>query len=271
MCMRKRWVKSGLTVLGAIFFSTLGIFASDRLQGIDGDIQNIAGVRGSTACDKNSVPMSGKNGIICVDMYEASPSKECPVGQPAAILHSEKNVNTQGCVAVSEHGTTPWNNISLPQAQRACAAAGKRLPTNDEWYAIVLGTHPESCIVNKEGVAPTGTEACKSSIGAFDVVGNVWEWVDATVNGYSFNNRTLPSEGYITSVDADGIAITSGTSTDELYGKDYIWTKSDGVFGMIRGGFYGSGEDAGLYTVNASVATSFASQGIGFRCVEDVL
>ena len=39
---------------------------------------------------------------------------------------------------------------------------------------------------------------------------------------------------------------------------------------MIRGGFYGSEDDAGLYTANTSVETSFASQGVGFRCVEDI-
>ena len=271
MCMHKRWLKGGFTVLGAIFFSTLGIFASDRLQGIEGGIQNIAGVKGSVVCDKNSVPMNGQNGIICVDMYEESPSKECPVVNPTAILHSEKNVSTQGCVAVSEKGVTPWSYISLPQAQRACAGAGKRLPTSKEWYAIALGTNPDLCIIQKDTASITGTEMCKSSIGAFDVVGNVWEWIDVSVNGYDFDDRLLPPQGYVTSVDASGIAITSGTSTDELYGKDYIWTKPDGVFGMIRGGFYGSGEDAGLYTINASVATSFASQGVGFRCVEDVL
>jgi hypothetical protein len=40
---------------------------------------------------------------------------------------------------------------------------------------------------------------------------------------------------------------------------------------MIRGGFYSSGEDAGLYTINASIPTSFATQGIGFRCVQDLI
>jgi hypothetical protein len=40
--MKTRWVKGTLTVVGAIAFSTLGIFAADSLQGIQGGIQNFA-------------------------------------------------------------------------------------------------------------------------------------------------------------------------------------------------------------------------------------
>jgi formylglycine-generating enzyme required for sulfatase activity len=103
------------------------------------------------------------------------------------------------------------------------------------------------------------------------MVGNVWEWVNETVSGKTYRDRPLPDEGYVYEADAGGIAITTQTdSGSELYGKDYFWSKSDGVFGMIRGGFYGSGDDAGLYTINASVPTNFATQGVGFRCVMSV-
>ncbi len=103
------------------------------------------------------------------------------------------------------------------------------------------------------------------------MVGNVWEWVDETVTNRSFNERELPMEGYVTEVDASGVAITTdAVKGSELYGDDYFWSKDEGTFGMIRGGFYGSGKDAGLYTTNASVPTSFATQGVGFRCVMSI-
>jgi formylglycine-generating enzyme required for sulfatase activity len=103
------------------------------------------------------------------------------------------------------------------------------------------------------------------------MVGNVWEWVDETVNGATYRERPLPPEGYVTEADAEGVAIATDAQTgSELYGNDYFWSKSEGVFGMIRGGFYGSDLDAGLYTVNASVPTNFATQGVGFRCVMSV-
>jgi len=268
--MSKSWVKGGLTVLGAVFFSTLGIFAADTFRGLDTGISNMAGVGGSSLCKRGSVPMNTSGRTICVDIYEASPSSGCPHSQPLNTLESERNINTSGCISVSQPNVKPWTFISLPQAQRMCAASGKRLPTSEEWYRIALGTNASDCVVSQNSVAGAGNGACVSGIGVHDAIGNVWEWVDATVIHNTFDGRTLPETGYVTSVDAQGLAITSDENPDELYGNDYFWSKEDGVFGMIRGGFYGSYSDAGLYATNAAVATSFASQGVGFRCVEDV-
>ncbi len=103
------------------------------------------------------------------------------------------------------------------------------------------------------------------------MIGNVWEWVDETVQDGSFSDRKLPETGYVASVDASGVAITTAEQEQQLYGADYFWSKHEGTFGMIRGGFYGGESDAGLYAVNASVQTSFSSPGLGFRCVEDVI
>ncbi len=269
--MKGRLLKATLTVLGAIVLSTIGIFAADSLQGVDHDLSNLAGTKGAGICQSGSVPMKSGSGVVCVDMYEASPSTKCPHSNPANTLESEQNANSAGCYAASVPSAIPWSFISLPQAQRMCAGAGKRLPKSSEWYAIALGSDPNNCVIRATAPQQTGTEACKSAIGAFDLVGNVWEWVDETVTGNTFEGRAVPEEGYVTSVDASGIAITSGSDPDQLYGNDYFWSKTEGVFGMIRGGFYGSNSDAGLYSVNASVPTSFASQGVGFRCVADVL
>jgi formylglycine-generating enzyme required for sulfatase activity len=268
-CMGSRFVKVLLTVVGAIFFTTLGIFAADRLQGIDSSLSNIANVGGGV-CQKGMAPLRVNGGTLCVDIYEASPSSECLHKSLSSLVQSEQNANTRGCSVISVEDALPWTYISLPQAQRMCASAGKRLPTADEWYHIALGTDPESCVVDEASVSRTGTHACISSIGSHDVIGNVWEWVDEQVVGNEFNGRPLPEDGYVTSVDAGGIAITSDDAPDEMYGADYFWSEVEGVFGMIRGGSYTSQTDAGLYTVNAAIETSFASRGIGFRCVEDV-
>lgn len=268
--MKSKLVKGGLTVLGAIVFSTLGIYAADSLQGIGGGIGQLAGVKKAGICMEGSVPLTVDGRIICADVYEASPSDECPHIILSNTVQSEENAGAENCYATSVAGKIPWNFISLPQAQRMCGGAGKRLPTSEEWYHIALGTNADLCMIQGNGVEKTGEQECVSSVGVFDTIGNVWEWVDEEINGSVFNERELPAEGYVTSVDSQGVALTSGESADNLYGKDYIWSKSEGVFGMLRGGFYGSGHDAGLYTVNASVQTSFATQGVGFRCVKDV-
>lgn len=269
--MRNKFVKGLLTVVGAIGFSTLGIFASDVIRGVDGGIGNLANVGSSGTCPSGAVAMKSGESILCVDMYEASPGGECPHGNPRSIVESEGNANSPKCYAASVPGKTPWSFISLPQAQRMCAQAGKRLPSSAEWYRFALGTESAKCNTNTGNATPGGEKGCASGVGVQDAVGNVWEWVDATVQGKQFEGRDLPPEGYVASVDAAGVAITSTESPQMLYGSDYVWTKEEGVYGMIRGGFYGSGEDAGLYTVNAAVPTSFASQGVGFRCVQDVL
>jgi len=269
--MKSTFLKGTLVVLFASIVSTIGIFASDTLRGIDGGVANIGGSGGGT-CRAGMVAQKIDDALICVDMYEASPSSQCPNPIPLNALESEKNALTPECYAVSVVQQIPWVFVTLSQAQRMCAEAGKRLPTSDEWYKIALGTDSSQCVINSRSPLKTGTPACVASSGAFDMVGNVWEWVDETVDGNQFKERPLPEEGYVTSADASGVAITTDTNTgDLLYGEDYFWSKSEGIFGMIRGGFYGSADDAGLYTVNATVATNFAAQGVGFRCVEDVI
>lgn len=269
--MKKKWLKGAGIGLGALVFSTLGIFASDSLRGIDSRVDNLASLGDSGVCSKYAVPVKVDGNLLCVDMYEASPSESCPFQEITSVVQSERNTIAKGCAPVSLPEVAPWNYISLPQAQRMCAEAGKRLPTSNEWYAFALGTDIESCVIDESVYIETGLSECVSSAGAHDVIGNLWEWVDETVTEGSVNGIRLPEEGYVASVDSDGIALTSTTTPQDLYGEDYFWSKQEGVYGMIRGGFYGSGKDAGLYGVNASVETSLATLGIGFRCVEDVI
>ena len=266
--MKSRFIKGGLIGLGALAISTLGIFASDALQGIDSRMGNLASLNGRGACPQGMALYKGAETALCVDIFEASPAPSCPYKTPKNSIESEKNVATIGCYPASIDKMAPWTYITLTQAQRVCAEAGKRLPSSDEWYALALGTDIAPC--NTESTEPriAGPSSCISSAGVHDMVGNVWEWVNETVTGSEYRGRALPPEGYVGEADASGIAITTATDAgSELYGDDYFWSKTEGVFGMIRGGFYGSGADAGLYTVNASVPTNFATQGVGFRCV----
>src|SRR5439155_21423530 len=85
-----------------------------------------------------------------------------------------------GCTAfyaVSIEGVQPAAFISWFQAVAAARNASKRLPTNAEWQAAALGT-PDGfpCRVTG-GPVVTGTAGCVSDVGAFDMVGNLSEWV----------------------------------------------------------------------------------------------
>lgn len=269
--MQGKLLKGSIVVISAVVISTLGIFASDGLEGIDRNLVGLSGMSDGV-CKAGTVEARISGAHLCVDMYEASTGSDCPHAVPRNTIESEENANSANCYAASVKGEEPWRFITLPQAQRMCAEAGKRLPTSDEWYRLALGTDVERCILTSGGPGKTGSGECISGTGVYDMIGNMWEWVDETVEGRTLRGRELPVEGYVSSVDASGVAIVT---TDErgvdLYGEDYFWSKDEGVFGMIRGGFYGSGSDGGIYTINASVPTDFATQGVGFRCVEDVL
>jgi formylglycine-generating enzyme required for sulfatase activity len=102
------------------------------------------------------------------------------------------------------------------------------------------------------------------------MVGNVWEWVDGQVTEGVYDGRTLPQSGYVTLVDTNGVVAETANKASAEFGEDYALTDSKGLRGMIRGGFYKSGNDAGIFAQNLSVPLDFKATGVGFRCVKDV-
>jgi len=96
-----------------------------------------------------------------------------------------------GCVdfyAVSIPGVIPATWITWFQAAAVARNSLKRLPTNQEWQVAALGTpdgggNNPPCVVHGSGRHPTGTAGCVSDVGAFDMVGNVSEWVADWVPG----------------------------------------------------------------------------------------
>jgi Sulfatase-modifying factor enzyme 1 len=166
-----------------------------------------------------------------------------------------------GCTdfyAVSIPGVTPSQNITWFQAAAACRNAQKRLATNQEWQMAALGTPDPGtddgvgdCNISAAGaVLDTGSrDLCVSDTGAFDMVGNVWEWV------------------------ADwGDQATGNSTWSSTYGNDSSIFGGDGSLSIpgafLRGGYYGSGTYAGVFAV-ASDAPYDSSFGFGFRCARE--
>jgi formylglycine-generating enzyme required for sulfatase activity len=102
----------------------------------------------------------------------------------------------------------------------------------------------------------------------FDVVGNVWEWVDGQVTNGQYDGRALPEEGYVKVADQSGVVLETSAEPIEEYGADYAKTSQSGVYGIIRGGFYGSNSDGGIYAQNLAVPLDLKTDGVGFRCVK---
>ncbi len=100
------------------------------------------------------------------------------------------------------------------------------------------------------------------------MVGNLWGWVRDDVIDGKYNERSLPETGFVTQIDGKGMAVVSTSTEQDLFGKDYFWAKEQGAYGVIRGGFYDSDTDAGIYTVHADTPPTTAGVAIGFRCVK---
>jgi formylglycine-generating enzyme required for sulfatase activity len=155
-----------------------------------------------------------------------------------------------GCVdfyAVSIPDVTPSRFITWFQAAAAARNSGKRLPTNAEWQAAALGTPDGApCNVSSGAVADTGTVGCVSDVGAFDMVGNLWEWVADWVP----RSTACPGWGGFSD---DLMCLAGASDTASRPGAP------------VRGGPFDSGTDAGVFAVYGASAPSDSGGGIGFR------
>jgi formylglycine-generating enzyme required for sulfatase activity len=165
---------------------------------------------------------------------------------------------TTPAYAVSVPGVLPGDDITWFQAEQACLLAGKRLLLNHEWQGAAAGTPDPAggvddgateCNVGTAGVpVNTGSRsACVSKWGAYDMVGNVDEWV---ADWGPHPNAPCPGWG-----DATGDAMCfSGAST------------AVGPGAPFRGGWWGSpSASAGVFSVRLAVPYG-RDDGIGFRC-----
>jgi hypothetical protein len=199
-------------------------------------------------------------GAVCIDKYEVSVWSS-PTGGTQYGASSDDypcNDNGQDCnniYARSVAGVTPSRFITWFQAQQALANSGKRLPTNAEWQQAVAGT-PDSTACNTSTGAATSTGAnagCVSRFGAFDMVGNLWEWV-ADWDEEAGDCANWPA-GFGSDFTCIGTADTQAS------------TRFPGA--LIRGGDYFEGASDGPFAVSGRVQpseTSFIGPfTIGFR------
>lgn len=275
---RSGWWKGVLVVVLSSALTTLAIKASEKLPVSPSSL--LAGAGRSEdirRCPPEMVYVPTSSGGFCIDRFEASASRECPNAVPSNQFGTLENMGIPACKPDAKANTLPWVNVTLHQAIDLCARAGKRLPTHAEWYRAALGTPDgnlgeDGCVLGRIGAheaEPTGTHgACVSSFGAYDMVGNVWEWIDAYAASGWYDNRSLPDEGFVAEVDQDGVPVATAASSSALFGGDYFFVEKSGVLGMFRGGYWNMTEKAGVHTVSATVPSSFLGMAVGFRCVK---
>ncbi len=232
-------------------------------------------------CPPNMVLVTQALVPFCVDMYEVSAGDACVYAEPADEAETMLNLNDRKCTPVSEVNKKPWTNVSLDQAQQACSRAGKRLPTASEWYKAAIGTpdmssgwNEEQCNVannRADGASLTGGGMrCISDAGAYDMVGNVWEWVADTVDNGVWDGRELPMTGFVAGVDIDGIPYLTEQTKNATFNNDRFWMDSTIHAGVLRGGYYNSQSQSGVYATYMASPPTFSGDAVGFRCVTTV-
>ena len=269
-----RWLKNGLRFLlvtvGIIVLTSFTIDATDALKGSNSALSFLALKATEGQCSEGMVKIDLGENSFCIDQFENSVGSDCAVKSVNSLNDTQENIDDPNCRSISEKDSRPWTFVTYHQAKSICTSKGARLPSPLEWYEAALGTRSDGCNLDG-GIAQTNQfPSCQSSRGVNDMVGNVWEWVDANITDAQYVGRSLPPEGYVTDADMAGVAISTSNDSSNLYGDDYFWSETEGVRAMMRGGFYGSGNDGGVYAVHTKVAPSFSSAAIGFRCVEDL-
>ncbi|MEM9336475.1 MAG: SUMF1/EgtB/PvdO family nonheme iron enzyme [Patescibacteria group bacterium] len=269
----RRLPKTLLVGGAAVVISTLGLQAADVFQGNSSLLRGLVS-EGVNVCPVGTVRMVFGTHAVCFDQYESSPGSACPQRDSRNEQLSRQNIDEVSCEPVSEAEAMPWRFVSQTQAEQLCARVGKRLPSSEEWYRTALGLTEQSDCVVDSGSNPemTGTGRCSSQSGVYDLVGNVWEWTNETVReGVVREEITLPEPGFVAMVDQYGVVASTSPTPVPEFGDDYAWVNREGVRGVLRGGFYGAGSDAGIFSQNYSVAPTLKTNGIGFRCVQDIV
>ncbi len=252
-----------------------------------GDIQDL-----QQNANKSGIPCAGNDvndimvrvGPLCVDAYEASVWNS-PQGGGTQYGTSDnypclKNGNdcsgpntVTPIYARSEAGRTPSAYITWFQSQQACANSGKRLLTNAEWQMAAAGTLDANCTA---GGGVTGDRPlCVSNWGAFDMAGNVDEWVADWIQGArtTTHNNVAVGNPVTTTVTVVRPSYSTG-NMGAAYGNDVS-------AGVQQSTHFGQGVDPGsasnfpaaiyrgadgIFAFNAAFAPSTFDNSTGFRC-----
>jgi formylglycine-generating enzyme required for sulfatase activity len=180
--------------------------------------------------------------------------------------------NTKG-YAISKAGVLPSTYISWFQADVACHASGKRLPTSAEWGIAARGTPDPGVSLGDGGKCRTGgltvrlTGAgtqCASVWGAQDMIGNVAEVVSDWYAAPSMST-TDPRNGESAVNPWETLSDDATTNLSSIAGGAH-WTYGIPA-ALLRGGGAWEGTGAGTFNLNLSLGPQANHSTTGFRCL----
>jgi len=255
--------------------------ADTSMGSAGGNLVVEGGIYGGTTCPSDMVYIPGDR-PFCIDKYEAYNAGGSVVNNTCTDgTQAQVDANTTSAIAGSAPGQTPLVSLNWCAAKKACQNAGKHLCTNREWFQacnykgsqwnITAEETAEtmSCNTANEcgGVAcATGASpGCVTQQGAYDMIGNIWEWVDLVVTADPTNNL---ANNYVTGYDFSTALPTSVGATSDAYGNDYFWAYNGAgaARAALRGGHWDNGARAGCFDLYLDIAPSGTDAGVGFRC-----
>jgi hypothetical protein len=169
----------------------------------------------------------------------------------------------QDGVAATAAGVVPQAYVSGDVAALACASAGKRLCTSDEWLAACRGATSRLYPYGDDYDAAACNDT-RASHPVVDLFGSDTVWSTEQLNDPRLNqlpDTVAPTGAFAGCVTPEGVA--------DLHGNLHEWVAdADGTF---RGGFYVDAVLNGPGCTYATTAhdTAWHDYSTGFRCCAD--
>jgi sulfatase modifying factor 1 len=230
----------------------------------DTDSDADADADGDADTDACPEGMSSLGGGPCIDRYEASlerwESGAWVARSPYDVLEDHERVR-----AVSRAGLVPQAYISGDQAEDACAEAGKRLCSSEEWLAACQGPEGLSYPYGDSHVQGACNDDYAGSHPLIDYFGTsegVWDAAHMNDPGINQMEGTVARGGQHEACESEAGAF-------DLHGNLHEWVLD--AEGTFRGGFYADASINGLgcaYSTTAH-ARSYHDYSTGFRCCAD--
>jgi formylglycine-generating enzyme required for sulfatase activity len=193
---------------------------------------------------------------VCVDKWEGS-----LVDENGQTFSPHEPPNGKSVKAVSKPGVVPQAHVSMLEAQRACANAGKRLCHRDEWVAACKGPNKTRYPYGDERVANACVDTNRTApLPLFYSQSEMY-------TSRAMNDPRLNQQPNTVAKTGEASACTNAYGVHDMVGNVHEWV-DDGTF---HGGYYLDTKinREGCDYVTTAHDAAYYDYSTGFRCCLD--